>query len=96
VPVVGGRDGDYEMVTLQGEEEDLQTPRQWADDDLSHNEMQAALRGQAYQWPRLVYPPMKRSGHVVMDTCHPSGESSEEKFHALVPDTPSSQGLSFD
>jgi ribosomal protein RSM22 (predicted rRNA methylase) len=34
------------------------------------------LRREAYAWPRLVAPPMKRSGHVIMDTCHPSGESA--------------------
>merc|ERR1711964_672446 len=25
------------------------------------------------QWPRLVLPPLKRGGHVIMDACHPSG-----------------------
>ncbi len=37
--------------------------------------VEEGLRAEAYYWPRLVYPPLKRNGHVVMDTCHPSGES---------------------
>lgn len=75
VPVMGGKEGDYEMVTMPDASEDSEVARTWADDDLSHTEIQDALRSQAYQWPRLVYPPLKRSGHVVMDTCHPSGTS---------------------
>jgi hypothetical protein len=32
-----------------------------------------ALRAQAYSWPRIIYPPMKRSGHVILDMCNPDG-----------------------
>ncbi|KAJ9118646.1 hypothetical protein QFC22_003866 [Naganishia vaughanmartiniae] len=71
VPVVGGPEGDYEVLTAEGEGEGGEV--QWADAGLSKEEMQHELRAQAYQWPRLVYPPLKRSGHVIMDTCHPSG-----------------------
>jgi ribosomal protein RSM22 (predicted rRNA methylase) len=74
VPVIGGKEGVYEVVAVDNEVESDKEPRQWPDDDLSKGDMQDALRGQAYQWPRLVYPPLKRSGHVVMDTCHPSGK----------------------
>lgn len=73
VPVVGGKEGDYEVLSVKDEAEEEESPRQWPDDKLGKEGVQDALRGQAYQWPRLVYPPMKRSGHVVMDTCHPSG-----------------------
>ncbi|RSH92152.1 hypothetical protein EHS25_008567 [Saitozyma podzolica] len=38
------------------------------------------LRREAYAWPRLVAPPMKRSGHVIMDTCHPSGSIQRLTF----------------
>ena len=72
VPVVGGPEGDYEVLTAEGEEEGEEV--QWADDGLSKEDMQKELRAQAYQWPRLVYPPLKRSGHIIMDTCHPSGK----------------------
>ncbi|GAA93920.1 uncharacterized protein L969DRAFT_84622 [Mixia osmundae IAM 14324] len=30
-------------------------------------------RHDAMAWPRLLYPPMKRSGHVIMDVCSSSG-----------------------
>lgn len=73
VPVVGGKEGDYEVLTA--DEEQASEEVQWADSRLSKEEMQHELRAQAYQWPRLVYPPLKRSGHVIMDTCHPSGKS---------------------
>lgn len=75
VPVIGGREGVYEVVAVDNEAELKIEPRVWPDQDLSKGELQGALRGQAYQWPRLVYPPLKRSGHVVMDTCHPNGKS---------------------
>ncbi len=30
-------------------------------------------RKEAYSWPRLVFPPMKNSGHVILDSCTPEG-----------------------
>lgn len=74
MPVIGGKEGVYEVVAVEDGADVETAPREWPDDDLSKGELQDALRGQAYQWPRLVYPPLKRSGHVVMDTCHPSGK----------------------
>ena len=59
--------GDYEMVSLSSPPpSDSALP---TTDDLS-----PALRPEAYAWPRLVAPPLKRSGHVVMDACCPNGE----------------------
>jgi ribosomal protein RSM22 (predicted rRNA methylase) len=29
---------------------------------------------QAYRWPRLIQPPLKKNGHVVMDVCASEGE----------------------
>ncbi|KAI1794008.1 Rsm22-domain-containing protein [Ganoderma leucocontextum] len=37
-------------------------------------EVTAALRQEAYSWPRLVFPPIKRSGHIILDVCHPQGQ----------------------
>jgi len=39
------------------------------------DEAQALLemRQEAFSWPRIVAPPMKRSGHVVFDVCAASG-----------------------
>ncbi|KAJ9110679.1 hypothetical protein QFC19_001508 [Naganishia cerealis] len=71
VPVVGGKEGDYEVLVADADGDGGEM--QWADARLSKEDMQSELRAQAYQWPRLVYPPLKRSGHVVMDTCHSSG-----------------------
>jgi ribosomal protein RSM22 (predicted rRNA methylase) len=31
------------------------------------------LRANSYHWPRIIYPPMKRSGHIILDTCTKEG-----------------------
>ncbi|KAI8095817.1 mitochondrial small ribosomal subunit Rsm22-domain-containing protein [Thamnidium elegans] len=33
-----------------------------------------SIESQAYHWPRLVQPPLKKNGHIVMDTCSTTGE----------------------
>ncbi|XP_006454221.1 hypothetical protein AGABI2DRAFT_182202 [Agaricus bisporus var. bisporus H97] len=33
-----------------------------------------AIRLEAYQWPRLVFPPLKRSGHIILDGCTAEGK----------------------
>lgn len=35
----------------------------------------SAMRKEAFSWPRIVAPPLKRSGHVVFDVCAASGLS---------------------
>lgn len=37
-------------------------------------EMRKTLRHEAYEWPRLVFPPLKRSGHIILDACASEGE----------------------
>ncbi|KAF8640974.1 hypothetical protein AX17_000620 [Amanita inopinata Kibby_2008] len=37
-------------------------------------ELEAILRHEAYSWPRLVFPPLKRSGHVILDGCTAEGK----------------------
>ena len=49
-------------------------------DELDENifsgpELSAALRHEAYSWPRLVSPPIKRSGHIILDGCTPEGKT---------------------
>lgn len=70
VPIKGARDGSVEVMRyippLEKQEVAIEVEEEVDQEDL---------RKEAYYWPRLVYPPLKRSGHVVMDTCHPSGES---------------------
>ena len=36
-------------------------------------EVEAALRNEAFHWPRLVFPPLKKSGHIIIDACAPEG-----------------------
>ncbi|KAF7307293.1 3-methyl-2-oxobutanoate hydroxymethyltransferase [Mycena indigotica] len=36
--------------------------------------MDAALRLEAYHWPRLIFPPLKKSGHHILDACAPHGK----------------------
>ncbi|KAH9004167.1 Rsm22-domain-containing protein [Lactarius hatsudake] len=36
-------------------------------------EIDSLLKAESFHWPRLVFPPLKKSGHVVMDVCAPSG-----------------------
>lgn len=36
-------------------------------------EMRETLRHEAYDWPRLVFPPLKRSGHIILDVCASEG-----------------------
>lgn len=73
VPVVGAPDGSYEVIR-QLDEELASTPEltNAATSAAEEAQQEDLLRLEAYNWPRLVYPPLKRSGHVVMDTCHPS------------------------
>jgi ribosomal protein RSM22 (predicted rRNA methylase) len=37
-------------------------------------DLDASLRLEANAWPRLVFPPLKRSGHVILDVCSPTGQ----------------------
>lgn len=61
---VEGGDGELEVVELPLPEG--VTP---IVEDADPEATRAALAAEAYSWPRLVAPPMKRSGHVVMDAC---------------------------
>ena len=42
----------------------------------SSGEIAAALRAEAYSWPRLVFPPLKKSGHIMLDGCTKEGTIS--------------------
>ena len=39
-------------------------------------DVDSLLKAESFHWPRLVFPPLKKSGHVVMDVCAPSGMSA--------------------
>ena len=40
---------------------------------LTDFELREHLRKEAYQWPRLVFPPLKKSGHIILDACTSEG-----------------------
>jgi ribosomal protein RSM22 (predicted rRNA methylase) len=41
--------------------------------EMIGSELQAQLRKEAYRWPRLVFPPLKKSGHIILDACTADG-----------------------
>jgi hypothetical protein len=44
-----------------------------ASNPKSYEDLQEALRLEAYSWPRLVFPPLKKSGHIILDSCTAEG-----------------------
>ena len=42
---------------------------------ISENDRLAMIR-ESYDWPRVIYPPLKRSGHVILDSCTNQGKRS--------------------
>jgi ribosomal protein RSM22 (predicted rRNA methylase) len=53
--------------------ENNQLPPASVDEDQTENEIHEAIRLEAYDWPRLVFPPLKRSGHIILDGCTAEG-----------------------
>lgn len=51
---------------------------------LTTSDVYAALRQEAYGWPRLVFPPLKRSGHIIIDGCTAEGELTNRIEHAYL------------
>jgi hypothetical protein len=41
--------------------------------DRDPEDIEDLMKAEASRWPRLVLPPLKKSGHVIMDVCDPSG-----------------------
>ena len=54
------------------------------DHELSLSEVQTQLRLEAYQWPRLIFSPLKKSGHIILDACTVDGMSCPPDFHTLA------------
>lgn len=50
-------------------------------EEHSADEVQEALRLEAFNWPRLVFPPMKKSGHVILDSCTAEGTELLSTLH---------------
>jgi hypothetical protein len=49
----------------------------------SPENFEEALRLESFSWPRLVFPPLKRSGHIILDSCTAEGKACGY-FHALA------------
>lgn len=42
---------------------------------ISAADSEQRIRLEAYNWPRLVFPPLKRSGHIILDACTMEGRA---------------------
>lgn len=75
------KDAPLKELMLHGEHEDTQPAaiavEQSESTDVvptqSAEDLQEALRLEAFGWPRLVFPPLKRSGHIILDSCTAEG-----------------------
>ncbi|KAJ7361271.1 mitochondrial small ribosomal subunit Rsm22-domain-containing protein [Mycena albidolilacea] len=70
-------DGDF--VSAQSAEQldsVIENPKEIKDieNPMSFTALNDALRLEAYHWPRLVFPPLKKSGHIILDGCTPEGK----------------------
>lgn len=69
------------VIYVEGDESalpsEIELPQRPLDPDhaLSASDVQAQLRLEAYQWPRLIFPPLKKSGHAILDACTADGVS---------------------
>lgn len=66
--------GEFEMVSLAKPVSSHEHKPAMGDE--AKREEESVMRDEAYGWPRVVAPPMKRAGHVILDTCFPDGQSS--------------------
>lgn len=71
---VEGHEAVMEVVHLHEMEPGMDKYFEGALPSVNSDELEESLRKEAYSWPRMVAPPMKRKGHVTMDTCCPDGE----------------------
>jgi Mitochondrial small ribosomal subunit Rsm22 len=79
-PELLGVDGSNENPD-PGESVALETERQEVEKrykkEMSDAALQERLRLSSYHWRRTIYPPMKGSGHITLDTCTPKGTLSK-------------------
>lgn len=54
-----------------------------ADRVTESRSLEEQMRSDSYRWPRLVFPPLKRSGHVIMDSCTYEGLSTVHTFFSI-------------
>jgi ribosomal protein RSM22 (predicted rRNA methylase) len=70
---VEGGGGEFEMVSLSELASGHGLDATVTEVGKTEAEVDEELRMEAYTWPRVVAPPMKRAGHVILDTCFPDG-----------------------
>lgn len=59
----------HEHPSAKHEDVHITGPTRLTEVEGSFDEIQDQLRLEAFSWPRLVFPPLKRSGHVIIDAC---------------------------
>jgi hypothetical protein len=59
-------------------------------------EIENLMKAEAFHWPRLVLPPLKKSGHVVMDVCDPTGMWPSVYVAVYKPTSEYRQNLAYD
>ncbi|KAF8526309.1 Rsm22-domain-containing protein [Hysterangium stoloniferum] len=70
--VVNEDDIEAALVSMEEVEVEGAGPAE-ADEGLKGEELEAALREEAYTWSRINFSPLKRSRHVYIDACTPEG-----------------------
>lgn len=55
---------EWQDVEVEDDSRDNWVPRTRDSEEMRH---------EAYSWPRIIYLPIKRSGHVILDTCTKDG-----------------------
>ncbi|CAK5280377.1 unnamed protein product [Mycena citricolor] len=65
---------DSEHDTMQPLFEAAEENETEIEQPINRQAMNAALRAEAFHWPRLVFPPLKKSGHIILDGCTPEGK----------------------
>jgi len=57
--------------SMEGERQEAE--RIFREQEADQKELER-LKQESYHWRRIIYNPMKGSGHITMDTCTPKGE----------------------
>ncbi|WWC67921.1 3-methyl-2-oxobutanoate hydroxymethyltransferase [Kwoniella pini CBS 10737] len=76
---IEGHEGVLEVVNLP-EYENPESLLNLPIDQADRQQLELNLRKESFSWPRLVAPPMKRSGHVTMDACCSDGNIQRLTF----------------
>ena len=63
----------YRFPRQAGYPEAETRPESAVEEIESPSDLEEALRSEAYGWPRLVFPPLKKSGHIIIDACTREG-----------------------